>query len=149
MPEGTRLDLVRQARTYLGVPFRHAGRDRQGVDCVGVLICAARDLSLTAWDDRDYSRIVSPERMRGNLLLFADPMPPAARRPGDVLLFRIQGAATHVGLLTEPGAFLHAYQSVGCVCEHALAGKWESRLVEVFRLRGLADGEADGTTEGH
>ena len=45
----TRADAVRVARTYIDTPFQHMGRlPGVGLDCAGVLVCVARELSLVA-----------------------------------------------------------------------------------------------------
>jgi len=47
----TRADIVQIARSYLGTPFHHLGRlPGVGLDCAGVLVCAARALGLVAPD---------------------------------------------------------------------------------------------------
>lgn len=35
--------IVEAARTYIGVPWKHMGRSRRGLDCAGLLIVAAKD----------------------------------------------------------------------------------------------------------
>ena len=36
--------IVAAARTWLGVPWRHQGRTRQGVDCAGLVVLVGRGL---------------------------------------------------------------------------------------------------------
>ena len=41
--------LDQAARAYIGVPWQHHGRSRHGLDCVGLLFLASRDIgTLTA-----------------------------------------------------------------------------------------------------
>ena len=37
-------EVVREARTWVGVPFRHQGRSRSGVDCGGIIVVVLREL---------------------------------------------------------------------------------------------------------
>lgn len=46
-----REDIVRVARSYMDTPYRDHGRmPGQGLDCVGLLVCVARELQLVAPD---------------------------------------------------------------------------------------------------
>ena len=50
-----RLDIA--ARNYLGVPFKHQGRNPSiGIDCIGLAQLAARDCGIVAPDWTDYAR---------------------------------------------------------------------------------------------
>jgi NlpC/P60 family putative phage cell wall peptidase len=63
------------------------------------------------------------------------PVPMDARQPGDLLLFRMRpGAiAKHVGILTGPDQFLHAYERLG-VIEEPLTPAWARCIAFVFRF---------------
>jgi cell wall-associated NlpC family hydrolase len=131
-------DLVQQARQYLGVPYYHCGRDRHGLDCLGLLLRVAHDLGLTEWDETGYSEQVDTARMRRKIEEFCDYVGAGGTdpEPGDVLLFSIKGSPQHLGLATDQGV-IHAYQSAGRVTEHALDCTWKRRLVAVFSWKGL------------
>lgn len=60
----TRDDIVACARSYLGVRWQHQGRDRKGVDCVGLLHCVAHDLGIETEDDLTYRRTPDPHRLK-------------------------------------------------------------------------------------
>lgn len=133
--------LITAARSYSGVRFLHAGRSRQGLDCVGLLIVAARDAGLLSdYDHRDYGQVINPDILRAEIERFCLPIAAEQMQAGDVLLFAIAGSAQHVGLCAQAGSsgarVLHAYQSAGKVVEHALDGRWQRRLVAVYRFRG-------------
>ena len=65
----TRTDIVAAARGWLGVPWRHQGRSRAGVDCVGLVVVVCRSLGLSDHDstvcgsDSDPTRFVGPQYM--------------------------------------------------------------------------------------
>jgi NlpC/P60 family putative phage cell wall peptidase len=63
------------------------------------------------------------------------PLPLVEARPGDLLLFRwrAEAAAKHVGIMSGPDRFIHAYEPVG-VIESALVPGWKRRIVFVFRF---------------
>lgn len=37
------MQVVEAARSYIGVPWRHLGRSRRGLDCAGLLMLAVKD----------------------------------------------------------------------------------------------------------
>src|SRR5262245_42725184 len=91
--------FVEAARAYIGVPYVHAGRTRFGVDCVGLLLCAAHDAGITQWDMVNYSSVVNCERLARDIERFCEVMPDGiALRPGDVLLFSILNRPQHTGI---------------------------------------------------
>jgi hypothetical protein len=49
--------VVSAAREWIGVPFRHQGRTRDGVDCAGVVIKVAHALGLSSFDATGYRRL--------------------------------------------------------------------------------------------
>ena len=135
--------LVAAARAYIGVPFRHAGRSMQGVDCIGLLLCAAHDAGVTTYDETHYGTAVDTDRLRRQIeevcALVWSPVdtddPRDEAQPGDVLLFQVMASPQHTGMFTGEG-FVHAYQGVGYVVETPLEGRWLRRVVAVYRWVG-------------
>lgn len=99
-----------------------------------MIVLAARECGLPVADETCYSVIVSEARLRAGLALNGSEVR-GRIEPGDVLLFRIGGAATHVGLCTG-ACLIHAYGPAGRVCEHDLTEKWRRRIAAVYRWRG-------------
>ena len=58
---------------------------------------------------------------------------PAAAGPGALVLFRMmpRAIAKHVGILTGPDTFLHAYERLG-VIEEPLTQAWRRRIAFAF-----------------
>lgn len=134
----TRLDVIAEARTWLGVRWHHQGRSRAGIDCVGLAIKVGHALGLSDFDIADYSRQPDPAMMRSllaqHMRLIGDP------EPGDLLLMRFEREPQHVAILTEfqgaPG-IIHAYAQARKVVEHRLDSVWKSRIVGAYRYKGL------------
>jgi cell wall-associated NlpC family hydrolase len=142
-PDVTGKRIAAQARTWIGVPFRHAGRNRMGVDCMGLLAVVAAELGLTTYDRTDYSPVVNPDVLNAELDKFCAPAS-GEPKPGDVLTFRTENgsekSAQHVGIVTridEKGTiwFVHAFEVLGKVVEDPLRMTWAERLVRVLRWR--------------
>ena len=75
---------------------------------------------------------------------------PAEAGPGALVLFRMKprAIAKHVGILTEPGALLHAYERLG-VIEEPLTHAWRRRIAFAFLFPEMKDegcAIADGRT---
>ena len=126
----TAAQVVREARTWVGVPFLHQGRSRNGVDCVGlpiVVLHDARRLPPTL-KLRDYPRAALPT---GNLEQhFLALLHPAARRtcPAVSLRFKWQRTLAHVAIYTDTDTLIHALETHGRVIEHGFRGMWRTPL---------------------
>lgn len=96
----TGADVVKEARSWIGVPWRHLGRNRQGVDCVGLLVVVAHALDLSDHDDTAY-----PKRPDGSFLRrfgeVMDAKPIKDAGPGDVLVFAHRDHPGHCGIVAE------------------------------------------------
>jgi cell wall-associated NlpC family hydrolase len=137
----TAANFVGQARSWLGVPWVHQGRSRAGVDCVGLLVCAARELGLAAGavDVQDYARQPHGGRLREmaeqHLVPSGYPL-----QPGHVVLMRFDGEEQHIGLIGDYPAglsLIHAHSRLGSVVEHRLADVWAQRIMSIYRVPGL------------
>ena len=133
-----RKQVVEAARACIGTPFYHCGRQPgKGLDCIGLLVAAYTNLRLTDYDVKSYSRIVPPGFTRTCLSeVFDVYLPTAQILPGDVLLFSIRNIEQHVGIATDPGFMVHAYQGVRKVVEQRLDDEWLERLTGIFKYRG-------------
>ncbi len=130
----TPADFIAAARSYVGVPFRHQGRTRHGVDCIGLVVCAARDAGLALVDRTDYPRDPNgllPVEMARQFAAVE------TGQGGDILLMRFRGEPQHVAILAGE-TLIHGYASIGRVVEHGLDAKWRRRIVAAYRLREFA-----------
>lgn len=130
--------LITAARSYLDVPFRHRGRSRRGVDCIGLLVLAFADIGRTVIDRQAYGRTPEADRLREALIEeFGQPIPKDQLQVGDIVTMQWHGRPQHVGLLTDYPlgglALLHADSGFKRVVEHRLAPPWTRRIIEGFR----------------
>lgn len=140
--------VVSAARSYIGVPFRHRGRSRAGVDCAGLAWCAFRDAGMEL-SDADYV-LYGREPYRGELertiqVALGEPVavaPVNARqlRVGDVLAVRFNVRPHHVAIVADYRygglSVIHSCGAVGKVVEHRLADDMVKRITHVFRIKG-------------
>lgn len=128
-------EFVRTARGYLGVPYRHQGRDRSGLDCGGLWICACRDMGLNIDNDLiNYPTFPNFVDIASVIEAYADRIQFQQIQPGDVVLLRIAGRPQHFAIVTDMG-LLHVNQIDGRVVEHAFDKKWQRRYKQGYRFR--------------
>ena len=131
-------DILAEARTWAGTPFRHQGRCKGvGVDCLGLVVGVARALGLSAADGAGYPRQPDGAALLAGLEEAYVPLGLGRQRPGDILVFRIRSTPQHLALLTEPGGMIHVHAAVGRVVETGLDATWAARLVAAYRYPGV------------
>ena len=137
----SRQALVEQARTYLGTPFRHRGRNRGALDCAGLVIKSLQDLGYSPVDLKVYGREPARDGLRKvvqeNMGQPIEPGQPWI--PGDVLLMKFVREPHHVGLVGSHPidgllTLIHCYGDVGSVVEHILDDSWKKKVLEVYRF---------------
>lgn len=138
-----------KAREFVGTPFRHQGRTPgRGLDCVGLVVCAATALGAMIDDVTNYRRTPDWTRFKGefekNGTSLGNRYEDAV--PGTVVLLREGRWQTHcavVGLrgVDSPGAgertLVHAFVLRGKVVEERFSQEWRERIQGVFLMRGL------------
>ena len=132
-------DIVTEAQTWLGVPFRHLGRTRRGVDCVGLVICVAHALQLTDYDTRNYARRPNIREFVREFKHNMDRIDLKNSGHGHVLLTREIRYPAHCGIIEvdEYGRrwLIHAYQPFGKVVRESLDVNRERAALFAFQYR--------------
>ncbi|HCQ66327.1 MAG TPA: peptidase [Rhodobacteraceae bacterium] len=136
--------IVAAARAWIGTPYVHqASCKGAGADCLGLVrgvwreVFGREPLTLPAYTP-DWSEASGDEALLAGAGALLEPVPPGARAPGDVIVFRMRpnAVAKHLGLLAGTGAatrFIHAYSGHGVV-ESPLTPPWARRIVAYFRF---------------
>jgi cell wall-associated NlpC family hydrolase len=129
-------EVVAAAREWIGVPFRHQGRNRAGIDCVGLPIVIGQSLGIfdQRFDVANYDRLASPQ-LAARVREHCTPAPEAA--PGTLIVIAWSKIAAHVAICTGE-TMIHAYESVGRVVEHGYRGRWIKLTHSIWRLPGVA-----------
>lgn len=98
--------LLHEADTWIGIPYKWAGNDRDGVDCSGfVLQVYLRSLNIslprTSAQQQEYCKAISKKDLR----------------PGDLVFFTVRGGKRvgHVGIYIGDGNMIHSSSSKGVV----------------------------------
>lgn len=131
--------VVAQARTVLGVKFRHQGRvPERGLDCAGLVVWTFTSLGYSVEDCTCYARRPEPEQVRMEMLRSFESIALTEVKPGDVYSLRVApgGPALHLAIATETG-LIHASGLSRKVIEHRLDPYWADCLVEAYRIPGI------------
>lgn len=132
-------EVVVKAREFIGTRYRHQGRSREGVDCIGLPACVRAELGLETLDVTDYGRRASDESMlewcRERMVTVAE------LQPGDILVMAF-GTDRHMAIVGDypHGGFsiIHAYIDNRCVVENRLDESFMARVIGSFRFPEVA-----------
>lgn len=132
VPDAMGLDLVGEARQWLGTPYRYGGQDRDGTDCSGLVMEVYRKVCLvkiprTTKTQKSYCLEVARNKARaGDLFFFGS----SAGRGSDI---------SHVGLYIGGGEMIHASSSRGVMVSPVDTGYWGERFRGVGRVGGASE----------
>jgi NlpC/P60 family putative phage cell wall peptidase len=135
--------VVAAARGWIGTPYVHQQAARgAGCDCLGLVrgvwreVCGAEPEAVPAYTP-DWSESAGDERLWRAARRWLCERPAGEAGPGDVFLFRMREGfvAKHLGIVTGPDSFVHAYSGHG-VIESALTLAWRRRVVAAFAFGG-------------
>ncbi len=130
--------IVATARSWLGVPWRHQGRTRQGVDCAGLVVLVGRALEALRLRHVGLWPSTRGPGLRPALPRLHGRHPSARAGPGDILVFADAAYPCHCGFLTvkhEQPHLLHAHALRRKVIEEPYAGEWPAKVKFAFRFR--------------
>jgi cell wall-associated NlpC family hydrolase len=132
-------DVIEAARTWIGAPYRHQGRSKLGLDCIGLVIVVAHELDLIpAGFVPPFNYTRRPRDGALELAFNTYCVPLETPEAGAVVLMRWERRAppSHCGILT-PENLIHAYGGNEKVVEHGFRGKWPARVHSFWRFAGV------------
>lgn len=155
-PSLKRSDIVTEARSWIGTPYRHqASLKGVGCDCLGLIRGVWRGVIgaeperappyAPDWAEAGGAETLAQAAARHLIAVPLTPSQPSPASgggsgwgPGDVLLFRWRAhlPAKHAAIVTAPDTMVHAHDGA-TVAEVALAPWWRRRLAYAFRFPDL------------
>lgn len=121
---------------YIGIPYQNKGRDSTGVDCWGLvrLVYSEQyniDLpSFSTSYENEYRELIQ-EVIAQYKEGWQQTQEPAQ---GDIILFKVLGTLSHVGIYLGDNKFMHAREGQGTVViESTTSREWEKRIVGYFK----------------
>jgi cell wall-associated NlpC family hydrolase len=127
--------LIDAAKGMIGTPFHAQGRaPGVGLDCVGLVICAARAAGFEPEDRAAY-----PMRPDGTLQPSMEQQLQRVSKdqllPGDVLLMAMSGTQPHhVALYVGNHMIIHAYAQARKVVMQTYTDFWQQKVVAAYRF---------------
>ena len=133
--------VIAAARLWFGTPYHDQASLRGvGCDCLGLARGVWRDLvgaepvAIPPYS-RDWGETGVREVLADGARTMMIEAPLGQIGPATLVLFRMapRAIAKHVGILTAPDRFIHAYDRLG-VIEEALTTAWARRIAFAFRF---------------
>ena len=109
-------DIIRVANEFVGVPYRHQGRNKNGVDCAGLIVVVGQMLDLmTAEEKRNYPRRPDTNTFTKEMIKVGlKQRPHSSCEHGDILRLATAGWPVHLGIYEVDSRgtewVIHAYQ---------------------------------------
>lgn len=131
--------IVAVARSWLGTPYHdQASLKGVGCDCLGLArgvwreVVGPEPFPIPPYS-RDWGESGPVEVLAAGARRMMPEVDPLTAGAGTLLLFRMmpRAIAKHVGILTAPARFIHAYERIGVV-EQDLNPAWRRRIAFVF-----------------
>jgi len=141
-----RSEVVTTARTYVGVPYRHQGRTRAGIDCIGLIWCIAADLGYRVDIPANYAQSPSSALLIEGCerTMVKQDRALTDLKPGDVVVMwgMTRAEAQHfavVGQVDGRLTLIHAFSKHQKVVEQSIDEFWSRRFVAIYCFPGLED----------
>ena len=136
------LNVANQAMTWVSKRWRHQGRTRHGIDCIGLIIMVARELGLSEFDTHAYERSPDGVEFMAGFKEQMDYVRPGRDQQGDVIVLRDQVLPCHCGIFVEYRGVRHVVHAAARhrrVIVQPFVGEFVSNRIAVFSYRGLVD----------
>jgi len=123
---------------FVGLPWLDRGRDRNGLDCWGLLAIVYAErfgIVLPSFRD-DYLTVADGDAvvalLEGHRETWRE-VPSGAEQAGDALLMSVGGRPRHVGVVAGGGRVLHIEQGAGAIIESYRSFRLRRRVLGFFR----------------
>lgn len=140
--------IIKEARRWIGTPFRHQASLRGiGCDCAGLIKGVGMARNLVSLDENEwravssYGRQPRPDRMGAVLKRFLVQIEPGDALAGDIVWMEWRkGLPMHLALLSEFNSrptIIHAFSDFSAVVEHGYNKEWSDKAMAWWRYPGL------------
>ena len=123
------------SNNYIGIPYKANGRDKDGLDCWGLVRLIYKEQYNT--DLPSFSteyHIDDNARIKELITQYREGWVQKEKvQEGDLVLFRVLGEETHVGVAVSETHFIHVREGKDTAIESFSNLKWAKRVVGFFR----------------
>lgn len=137
-----------QVAKYIGVPYRHQGRDLKGWDCYGLyrhVLYEQHGIPLASYAD-EYPRVrdkttdlaISEALLRHSVDGNWQRVPLGDEHEGYGIVFNVFGQPLHCGYIIEPNRMLHCLKGRGTCVERYDSPAWIKRIEGIYKWNWLS-----------
>jgi hypothetical protein len=120
---------------YIGIPFQDKGRDFNGIDCWGLARLVYQEqynITLPSFSSEyEGSDTLRMQELIAQYKEGWEQIPEPIE--GALVLFRVLGSETHIGIAVSPTHFLHARDGHDSAIESLESTGWKNRIVGYFK----------------
>ena len=133
--------LIDYARGWINTPYRHQGRDHNGIDCIGFLLQIIEHAGWVPNDFIEYSRWPDGTELLRHIRRNTDciqEITVSEMTEADMPLFWIRrpGFPQHGAILGQRGrTLIHTHALAGRILEEPFTHWWHKRISNVFRIK--------------
>ncbi len=130
--------VVAEARSWADVRWVHQGRNRHGIDCIGLVVVVRRALGIGDYDISGYPREPDGTFMSHFFHAGGARVGILKAKPADLLLFKDAKSPCHVGIITARKGDLmlmvHAHATRRKVIEEPVINEWQQKWVAAIQM---------------
>lgn len=119
---------------FIGIPFKEQGRSFSGVDCWGLAVLYYKEefgIDLPLFTD-SYS-LQDNARLQELISIKKEAWHRVAKpKVGDLVLFKVLGSETHIGIYIGENKFLHAMRNIGSAVQDLSSTEWNRRVIGYY-----------------
>lgn len=127
-------------KKYLGIPFVHAGRGMDGLDCWGLMLRVYADLGHKLWDTNEIYDETWKWEDKSLFIENYHRQWEKVEKPGifDGVLFKsMTGVSKHCGIVVDDMSFIHAARGFGVIKTRLGDPIWSQIIEGYYRLKEL------------
>ncbi len=131
--------VCEKAKSLVGVPYHHQGRNQEhGLDCIGLVLAALSVTGIQFSIPQNYTRNPRPKLIFENIERYCDKVE-SGIEPADILVMRLYKQPQHLGVYVGSNEIVHSYLEAGKVVIHEITPYFKTRIYSVYRLKSDVD----------
>lgn len=127
-------DIITEARDWIGVPWRHQGRSRQGLDCIGLVIVVCGALDILHYKFTAYRRSPSQYALIERFYEHFDRVQESDIGEGGLVLMRENIYPCHAAWVANEKSIIHASWHHKCVTEERIE-PYRDKITHYLKLK--------------